>query len=171
MRGDRLEGHLTGAAEHAALMARARHFSPLIAITRDGGEGRTTLTKAGRVRIDYRLDAETYASPPPGGELVIATPERLEALLRNPVHDPWFATIGAVCADEAHLIASPRRGPTLEFLLTSPLCRPAPPRLILLSATLGDLEGVRAWLDPCDIVAVTERQPPLHKEVIEVAPG
>jgi choline dehydrogenase-like flavoprotein len=45
-----------GAASHARLMARARHFSPLIAITRDGGEGRVQLTRAGRVRIDYRLD-------------------------------------------------------------------------------------------------------------------
>jgi choline dehydrogenase-like flavoprotein len=44
------------AASHADLMARARHFSPLIAITRDGGEGRVQLTRAGRVRIDYRLD-------------------------------------------------------------------------------------------------------------------
>ena len=26
-------------------------------VTRDGGEGRTTLTRTGRVRIDYRLDA------------------------------------------------------------------------------------------------------------------
>ena len=33
------------------------YFAPLIAITRDGGEGRTRLTRAGRVRIDYRLDA------------------------------------------------------------------------------------------------------------------
>ena len=41
---------------HAELMARARHFAPLIAITRDGGEGRYELTRAGRVRIDYRLD-------------------------------------------------------------------------------------------------------------------
>ena len=47
-----------GAADHAELMARARHFSPLIAVTRDGGEGRTRLTRAGRVRIDYQLDDE-----------------------------------------------------------------------------------------------------------------
>ena len=45
-----------GAIAHSDLMARARHFSPLIAVTRDGGEGRVRLTKAGRVRIDYRLD-------------------------------------------------------------------------------------------------------------------
>jgi choline dehydrogenase-like flavoprotein len=45
-----------GATAHAELMARARHFAPLIAVTRDGGEGRVQLTRAGRVRIDYRLD-------------------------------------------------------------------------------------------------------------------
>jgi choline dehydrogenase-like flavoprotein len=45
-----------GRREHAAIMARARHFAPLVAVTRDGGEGRTTLTRAGRVRIDYQLD-------------------------------------------------------------------------------------------------------------------
>jgi choline dehydrogenase-like flavoprotein len=45
-----------GAAAHAALMARARHFAPLIAITRDGGAGRIRLTRAGRVRIHYALD-------------------------------------------------------------------------------------------------------------------
>lgn len=51
-----------GAAGHAELMARARHFSPLVAVTRDGGEGRTILTRAGRVRIDYRLDAAGIAT-------------------------------------------------------------------------------------------------------------
>jgi len=51
-----------GAADHAALMARARYFSPLIAITRDGGLGRTQLTKAGNVRIDYQLDDDGRAT-------------------------------------------------------------------------------------------------------------
>ena len=51
-----------GADAHAKLMDRARHFSPLIAITRDGGEGRTRLTRAGRVRIDYQLDDEGRAT-------------------------------------------------------------------------------------------------------------
>jgi choline dehydrogenase-like flavoprotein len=47
-----------GALEHADLMASARQFAPLIAVTRDGGEGRTRLTRSGRVRIDYRLDEQ-----------------------------------------------------------------------------------------------------------------
>ena len=64
---------------------------------------------------DYRLDDEFLSSPPPGGEIIVATPERLESLLRNP--------------DNA------------------------------------------AWLAPCDVVKVTQRQPPLHKWVIELSDG
>jgi choline dehydrogenase-like flavoprotein len=45
-----------GAMAHAELMSRARDFAPLVAVTRDGGEGRVRLTRAGRVRIDYTLD-------------------------------------------------------------------------------------------------------------------
>lgn len=119
---------------------------------------------------DYRLDDERFADPAPGGELIIATPERLEAILRSPKNQPWLDTIGAVCVDEAHLISDSRRGPTLEYLITSLLCLSTPPRLILLSATLGNLDRACEWLAPCEVVRVTERYPPLQKGVLEVAP-
>jgi choline dehydrogenase-like flavoprotein len=45
-----------GSQAHARLMAGAASPSPFIAVTRDGGEGRVSLTRAGRVRLDYRLD-------------------------------------------------------------------------------------------------------------------
>ncbi len=51
-----------GAEAHATIMADVARLSPLIAVTRDGGEGRATLTKNGRVRIDYRLDATGIAT-------------------------------------------------------------------------------------------------------------
>ena len=44
------------------LMERVRSFVPLIAITRDGGEGRVSLSKAGSVRIDYALDSSGVAT-------------------------------------------------------------------------------------------------------------
>ena len=53
---------LGGTEAHEELMGRARRIGPLIAVTRDGGEGRTTLTKAGRVRVDYDLDASGIAT-------------------------------------------------------------------------------------------------------------
>ena len=114
---------------------------------------------------DYRLEDEKFSDAPPSGELLIATPERLEALLRNPENSSWFDNLGAVCVDEAHLLASNHRGLTLEFLITTLLCLPKPPRLILLSATLGKLDKLRQWLEPCEVIEITERTPPLNKWV------
>ena len=51
-----------GTAAHADTMSIVRQLAPLIAVTRDGGEGRATLTKAGRVRLDYALDATGIAT-------------------------------------------------------------------------------------------------------------
>jgi choline dehydrogenase-like flavoprotein len=45
-----------GIDEHAGSMRDARYLAPLIAVTRDGGTGRVSLTRAGRVRVDYTLD-------------------------------------------------------------------------------------------------------------------
>ena len=115
---------------------------------------------------DYRIESELPSDPPAGGEIIVATPERLEALLRNPAHRNWLSTIGAVCVDEAHLIGSQHRGATLECLITSLLCLAVPPRLVLLSATLGNPEKIQSWLSPCDIVSVNKRQPPLAKWVL-----
>jgi GMC oxidoreductase len=51
-----------GTDAHAELLGRIRHVAPLIAITRDGGEGRVRLTKSGGIRIDYRLDDRGVAT-------------------------------------------------------------------------------------------------------------
>jgi choline dehydrogenase-like flavoprotein len=51
-----------GTDAHADLLRRIRHVAPLIAVTRDGGEGRVRPTKAGGVRIDYKLDATGVAT-------------------------------------------------------------------------------------------------------------
>ncbi len=51
-----------GTDAHADVMLRARRIAPLVAVTRDGGTGRTTLTKRGTVRVDYRLDGTGIAT-------------------------------------------------------------------------------------------------------------
>lgn len=116
---------------------------------------------------DYRLETETFASPAPqDGEIIIATPERMEAIIRNSANAPWLGSIGAVCVDEAHLLSSPRRGPTLDFVITSLLTLPQHPRIIFLSATLGNNGDIEKWLAPCQTVVSSERVPPLYKEVV-----
>jgi replicative superfamily II helicase len=121
---------------------------------------------------DYALDEERMSSPPPDdAELVIATPERLEMILRNPANDDWVASFGAVCVDEAHLISDPKRGGCLEFLITSMKIRKSPPRFLLLSATLGSAERVLEWLDPCDLAESHLRWPPLKREILSLEEG
>ncbi len=51
-----------GAGDHARLMQDVRYLAPLIAVTRDGGTGRTSVTRSGRIRLDYRLDATGVAT-------------------------------------------------------------------------------------------------------------
>jgi helicase len=115
---------------------------------------------------DYRLDEESMQSPPPlTGEIVIATPERIEAILRNPDFDTWSGSFRVVCVDEAHLVADPVRGATLEYVITSFKLQTAPPRMILLSATLGDPAPLVRWLDPCDVVYSSRRRSRLERSI------
>ncbi len=51
-----------GTDAHADALARSRRLAPLIAVTEDGGEGQVSLTRAGHVRIDYRLDRTGVAT-------------------------------------------------------------------------------------------------------------
>lgn len=162
---------------------RAVLLEPLRAIAREKADELESLVSRlsqalGRsfsVRIstgDYRLEEETFTSPPPQtGEIIIATPERLDAILRKSEYDEWVSSVAAVCVDEAHMISSAKRGAVLEYLLTFLLSAPAPPRLVLLSATLGNVDRALEWLAPCDLIRTTDRYPPLRQEVWEIAPN
>jgi choline dehydrogenase-like flavoprotein len=51
-----------GTESHARIMEQSANLSPLVAVTRDGGEGRVRATASGGVRIDYRLDRAGVAT-------------------------------------------------------------------------------------------------------------
>jgi choline dehydrogenase-like flavoprotein len=51
-----------GTDAHAEMLREAALIAPLVALTRDGGVGRVSLTRAGRVRVDYRLDSTGTAT-------------------------------------------------------------------------------------------------------------
>jgi ATP-dependent DNA helicase len=66
--------------------------------------------------------------------------------------------------DESHLIGDPRRGPTFELLVASMLTIKAPPRIALLSATVGEPQKLQKWLQPCQVLTSNARTP-LRTEV------
>ncbi len=160
---------------------RAVLVEPLRALARQQAEGLRRLASDLPVSVfsvppkvviatgDYQLDHDLFSSPPDeAGELVVATPERLDSILRNPECAAWVDSVGALVADEVHLIRERRRGPTLERVIASFLSSAAPPRIALMSATIGNPEKLAAWVQPADVIDVQHRHPALEVELLDL---
>lgn len=84
------------------------------------------------------------------GNVLVCTPERLDALLRQAVADPNAADALTRCRlivfDEMHLIGRAGRGPRFELLLTRLKLRYPDVRFLALSAASQGVDGVAAWL-------------------------
>ena len=116
---------------------------------------------------DYRCHDEMLTDPPPeSGQFIIATPERVESIIRNPDNADWLRSITALVLDEAHLITVSKRGMLIENVITTFKMLPSPPRISLLSATLQNVEQFATWLNPCDVIEETVRTPSLKKTIV-----
>ncbi|HLD06920.1 MAG TPA: DEAD/DEAH box helicase [Candidatus Nanoarchaeia archaeon] len=75
---------------------------------------------------------------------IVTTSEKLDSLLRH--HAPWISEVRVMVVDEIHLLNDPKRGPTLEVIIT--LLRELVPaiQIIGLSATIGNPKALAAWL-------------------------
>ena len=87
----------------------------------------------------------------PNARLRTMTPEKLASRLRNDP-DGFLDEFGLVIVDEAHLISDGDRGwsleATLTFLHALGQIDARAPRLILLSAALGNRAHIQQWIDP-----------------------
>ena len=126
---------------------------------------------------DYRLTDEFMHSKPigksgtPHGQIIVATPERLDAISRNPDNQEWFRNIRVVCFDEAHLLGDAHRGATLELLIAYLRSLKSELRIILMSATISNTAALAAWLAPCSVVSDVPRYPTLDKWVYCIEDG
>jgi len=78
-------------------------------------------------------------------DVIIVTSEKFDSLLRHKVD--WLQKVKTIIVDEIHLLNDPKRGPTLEIVLTI-LKRVLPhAQIIGLSATIGNKEELAAWLN------------------------
>jgi len=97
-----------GTDAHARLLGQIRRIAPLIAVTRDGGEGRVRPTAAGRVRVDYRLDAIGIATLRHAlvsmANLARAAGARRIVAAGTP--PAWYGLDGAASADGARVFAA-----------------------------------------------------------------
>ena len=119
---------------------------------------------------DYRTTSETMFSKPNAesrhkGQIIIATPERLDALSRVSENKEWFDSITTVVLDEAHLIGDAQRGVAIELLITYLSLLPSKPQLVLMSATISNTEALSSWIAPCEVINSIPRYPMLDKWV------
>ncbi len=80
-----------------------------------------------------------------GNDIIVATSEKVDSLLRNSTR--WINEITLLVVDEIHLIDSENRGPTLEMVIAKMRCRNPGMQVIGLSATIGNPNLLASWLD------------------------
>ncbi|MFE7561083.1 DEAD/DEAH box helicase [Kitasatospora sp. NPDC057500] len=150
--GKSLISQLIMCSHLASVPGRAIYVSPLRSLAR---EMRRSLRERLRV-LDREMDADIPDFPSswhlPGeddesADVEVITPERLMHALRN---DPEQALqdVTLIVVDEAHHMAQGRRGFLLEGLLAFCQTYPDAPRLVLLSAAVGNGAALASWLSP-----------------------
>ena len=134
---------------------------PYIALGRQVADRMSSHTPAG-VRV-HRLFGE-YQAPEPldpdiHSEVVVATPERFDAMLR--LRPDLLPKIACVVFDEAHLIGNDERGIRFEGLLTRlrlmALAHGRAPKFVLLSAVLSNADDLARCIgvDPNAVIRGT----------------
>ncbi|MFQ6050342.1 MAG: DEAD/DEAH box helicase [Candidatus Hydrothermarchaeota archaeon] len=78
-------------------------------------------------------------------DILIATSEKVDSMLRHRIK--WIENISLVICDEIHLINDPKRGPTLEIVLSRLLQINPSIKIIGLSATIMNAKGIAEWLN------------------------
>ncbi|TGE37195.1 DEAD/DEAH box helicase [Desulfosporosinus fructosivorans] len=127
-----------------------------------------------RISDDFMEDCPSEGSKTRNkfsGEIVVATPERLDAISRIVEYMVWFERVSIVCIDEAHLIGDHHRGATLELLITFLRTIESNLQIILLSATISNCEELAEWLQPCQVINNVPRYPSLEKWLYRIDEG
>jgi len=75
-------------------------------------------------------------------DIVVATYERLDSILRN--KPSWIRRLDTIVIDELHNVGDPERGPIVELIATRALYMGV--QIVGLSATIGNPETLAKWL-------------------------
>jgi helicase len=92
--------------------------------------------------------SQTYPVPFEEADLLIMTPERLDACTRHwRSHWGWLPKVELLVVDELHLLGDKNRGPRLEGALLRTRALNPFLRILGLSATLGNRSELAEWLE------------------------
>ena len=124
------------------------------------------LRKPNGQRVSIGISTGDYDSSDPWlgrYDVIVTTTEKADSLLRH--RAKWMDDISLVVADEVHLLNEAERGPTLEVVLARLMQVNPAMQVLALSATMGNVDEVAAWLKAQFVV--TEWRPvPLKEGVL-----
>ncbi len=139
------------------------YIAPYVALGRQVADkiNRHTPTEVRVHRLVGNYQEPDPLDPENRQEVLVATPERFDALLR--LRPEVLPSIGCVVFDEAHMIGNGQRGVRLEGIITRLRLKSIRggqvPRFVLLSAVLSNSEALAKWVDiePANVVRGTWR--------------
>ena len=142
------------------------YLSPLRALASEKCEEfkkYTSIKKGNGRRVSVGISTGDYDSSDPWMgkyDIIVTTNEKADSLLRHRAR--WVGDISFVVADEVHLLNEPERGPTLEVVLARLMQVNPDIQLVVLSATIKNVEEVAEWLKAISVT--TEWRPVTLRE-------
>jgi len=142
------------------------YLSPLRALANEKCEEfkkYTTIKKRNGRRVSVGISTGDYDSSDPWMgkyDIIVTTNEKADSLLRHRAR--WVTDVSLVVADEVHLLNEPERGPTLEVVLARLMQVNPDVQLVVLSATIKNVEEVAEWLKAISVT--TEWRPVTLRE-------
>ncbi len=130
------------------------------------------ISKENGKRVSIGISTGDYDSSDPWmgkHDIIITTNEKADSLLRH--RAKWISDVSLVVADEVHLLNDADRGPTLEVVLARLMQVNPDVQLLVLSATIKNVEEVAEWLKAISVTTdwrpVTLREGViLHDEIL-----
>jgi helicase len=155
------------------------YLSPLRALASEKWEEfkkYTNVKKRNGRRVSVGISTGDYDSSDPWMgkyDIIVTTNEKADSLLRH--RAKWVSDVSLVVADEVHLLNEPERGPTLEVVLARLMQVNPDIQLLVLSATIKNVEEVAEWLKAIPVTTewrpVTLREGVFHHDEIMFKDG
>jgi helicase len=155
------------------------YLSPLRALASEKWEEfkkYSTVKKRNGRRVSVGISTGDYDSSDPWMgkyDIIVTTNEKADSLLRH--RAKWVSDVSLVIADEVHLLNEPERGPTLEVVLARLMQVNPDIQLLVLSATIKNVEEVAEWLKAIPVTTewrpVTLREGVFHHDEIMFKDG
>lgn len=147
---------------------RAAYLCPLRSIARELAANWSALGVAAFTG-EMGVDDGSAVTSPRDVAAGIYTAEKFDAYLRAWQSNlDWLAMIDVLVVDELHLLGEGRRGAILEGVITRFRSINPSAAVICLSATLGNVPQLAAWLD-AEVVSSSQRMVPLDWRIAPFA--